>query len=65
MKKKILFECEISVRLTNILCAADLYTFDDCMKTGSKKMLKYRQFGHKSLKELRQIMAENGYILPE
>jgi len=28
-------------------------------------MLKYRQFGHKSLKELRQIMAENGYILPE
>ena len=62
MKKKLL-DCEISVRLRNILNAAEINSFDECIKIGSENLLKYRNFGFKSLKELREILKENGHEL--
>ena len=63
MEEKLLLDCEISVRLRNILNASDIKTFRECVDIGSENLLKYRHFGYKSLKELREILKENGYIL--
>lgn len=60
---KELLENEISVRLRNILRAAEINTYEDCIKIGSESLLKYRHFGYKSLKELREVLNENGYTL--
>lgn len=61
MDSKELFECEMSVRLRRILSAADLNTFKDVVSLGKANLLKYRNFGHKSLLELEAILEENGH----
>jgi DNA-directed RNA polymerase subunit alpha len=53
-------ELELSVRSSNCLRAAETKTLADLVKKSEGEMLKYRNFGRKSLTELNQILAELG-----
>ncbi|MEW5702693.1 MAG: DNA-directed RNA polymerase subunit alpha [Candidatus Zixiibacteriota bacterium] len=53
-------EMELSVRSSNCLRAANIMTLEDLVKRTESEMLKYRNFGRKSLTELNGILAELG-----
>lgn len=53
-------ELELSVRASNCLRAAEIKTIADLVQKSEAEMLKYRNFGRKSLMELNQIMTELG-----
>lgn len=53
-------ELELSVRSSNCLRAAEIKTIGDLVQKGEPEMLKYRNFGRKSLKEIQDILAEMG-----
>jgi DNA-directed RNA polymerase subunit alpha len=53
-------ELELSVRSSNCLRAADIQTLEDLVQKTESEMLKYRNFGRKSLTELNSILAELG-----
>ncbi|PJA29472.1 MAG: DNA-directed RNA polymerase subunit alpha [candidate division Zixibacteria bacterium CG_4_9_14_3_um_filter_46_8] len=51
-------ELELSVRSSNCLRAANIITIADLVQRSESDMLKYRNFGRKSLTELNAILAE-------
>jgi len=53
-------ELELSVRSSNCLRAANIQTLEDLVHKTESEMLKYRNFGRKSLTELQNILAELG-----
>lgn len=53
-------ELELSVRSANCLRMADIRTLGDLVQKPDHKMLKYRNFGRKSLVELKEIIGEYG-----
>jgi DNA-directed RNA polymerase subunit alpha len=53
-------EMELSVRSANCLRAADIRTIGDLVQKPEAMMLKYRNFGRKSLKEISDILSEMG-----
>ena len=53
-------ELELSVRSANCLRAANIKTIGDLVQKPEADMLKYRNFGRKSLKEISDILAEMG-----
>jgi len=53
-------ELELSVRSSNCLRAAEIKTIGDLVQKGEPEMLKYRNFGRKSLKEIQDILSEMG-----
>jgi DNA-directed RNA polymerase subunit alpha len=53
-------ELELSVRSANCLNAANIKTIGDLVARGEQEMLKYRNFGRKSLSELNEILAKLG-----
>lgn len=53
-------ELELSVRSSNCLRAANIQTLEDLVKKTEQEMLKYRNFGRKSLTELNTILADLG-----
>lgn len=53
-------ELELSVRSANCLEAADIITIRDLVTKTEPEMLKYRNFGRKSLNEIKTILAEMG-----
>ena len=53
-------ELELSVRSSNCLRAAEIKSIGDLVKKGEPEMLKYRNFGRKSLKEIQDILGEMG-----
>jgi len=53
-------ELELSVRAANCLRAANIYTIGDLVQKTEQEMLKYRNFGRKSLKEISDILADMG-----
>ena len=53
-------ELELSVRSRNCLRAAEIKTIGDLVPKSEAEMLKYRNFGRKSLKEIEDILAEHG-----
>ena len=53
-------ELELSVRSHNCLKAADIQTIGDLVKRDEQEMLKFRNFGRKSLQELSKIIEEKG-----
>ncbi len=53
-------ELELSVRSSNCLRAANIVTIKDLVQRTESEMLKYRNFGRKSLSELQRILAELG-----
>lgn len=53
-------ELELSVRSHNCLKAADIQTIGDLVKRDEQEMLKFRNFGRKSLQELAKILEDKG-----
>ena len=53
-------ELELSVRSANCLRAANIHTLADLVKNQESDMLKYKNFGRKSLIELNQILCNLG-----
>jgi DNA-directed RNA polymerase subunit alpha len=53
-------ELELSVRSSNCLRAANIQTLEHLVQKTESEMLKYRNFGRKSLTELNTILAELG-----
>jgi len=53
-----LSELDLSVRAYNCLKAADVKTLGDLASLEISDMMKFRNFGKKSLTELEQLMAE-------
>lgn len=53
-------ELELSVRSHNCLMAANIKTIGDLVKRDEQEMLKFRNFGRKSLTELMKILEEKG-----
>ncbi|MFQ5705845.1 MAG: DNA-directed RNA polymerase subunit alpha [bacterium] len=53
-------ELELSVRSYNCLMAANIKTIGDLVKRDEHEMLKFRNFGRKSLQELTKILEEKG-----
>jgi DNA-directed RNA polymerase subunit alpha len=53
-------ELELSVRSSNCLRAANIQTLEDLVQKTEPEMLKYRNFGRKSLTELNTVLAELG-----
>ena len=51
-------ELELSVRSHNCLMAANIKTIGDLVRRDEAEMLKFRNFGRKSLQELTQILEE-------
>lgn len=53
-------ELELSVRSNNCLRAANIHTIADLVRNQESDMLKYKNFGRKSLIELNQVLANMG-----
>jgi DNA-directed RNA polymerase subunit alpha len=53
-------ELELSVRSSNCLKAAEIKTIGDLVQKSEGEMLKYRNFGRKSLKEIADILQSMG-----
>ena len=53
-------ELELSVRSHNCLMAANIKTIGDLVRRDEQEMLKFRNFGRKSLTELSVILEEKG-----
>ncbi|MBI4092486.1 MAG: hypothetical protein HY420_01025 [Candidatus Kerfeldbacteria bacterium] len=53
-------ELELSVRSENCLRGAEIKTFGELVAKSEAEMLRYRNFGKKSLRELQDVMAEYG-----
>jgi len=53
-------ELELSVRSNNCLRAANIHTLADLVKNQETDMLKYKNFGRKSLIELNQVLTNLG-----
>ena len=53
-------ELELSVRSHNCLTAANIRTIGDLVRRDEPEMLKFRNFGRKSLTELNKILEEKG-----
>ena len=56
-------ELELSVRSYNCLEAAGIKTIRDLVQKTESEMLKYRNFGRKSLNEIKEILTEMGLSL--
>ncbi len=53
-------ELELSVRSSNCLRAANINTLAELVTKSESEMLKYRNFGRKSLKEIQDVLSEMG-----
>ncbi len=53
-------ELELSVRSHNCLKAANIKTIGDLVRREESEMMKFRNFGRKSLNELNSILGERG-----
>ena len=53
-------ELELSVRAQNCLKAANIKTIGDLVRRGESEMLKFRNFGRKSLQELVVVLEDRG-----
>ena len=56
-------ELELSVRSYNCLKNADIRTIRDLVQKSEQEMLKTKNFGKKSLQEIKEVLAEMGLTL--
>jgi DNA-directed RNA polymerase subunit alpha len=56
-------EMELSVRSSNCLKTANIKTIGDLVQKSETEMLRYRNFGRKSLNEIKEILSEMGLSL--
>lgn len=57
----LLSDCELSVRALNCLNSADIKTLGDLLKYSKNDLLKFRNFGKRSLNELEEFLQIQGY----
>ena len=57
-----LSDLDLSVRAYNCLKSADVRTLGDLVRLEISDMMKFRNFGKKSLTELEQLVAEKGLV---
>ena len=57
MINKPITELELSVRSANCLEAANIKTIGDLVRRTESQMLKYKNFGRKSLTEINEILS--------
>jgi DNA-directed RNA polymerase subunit alpha len=55
-------ELELSVRSANCLEAANIITIRELVTKTEQEMLRYRNFGRKSLNEIKEILSEMGLV---
>ena len=55
-------ELELSVRAYNCLKAANIKTIGELVSKSENEMLKYRNFGKKSLNEIKEVLTKYGCI---
>ena len=53
-------ELELSVRAANCLKNANIKTIEDLVRRSEMEMLKTKNFGKKSLNEIKEVLAEMG-----
>ena len=53
-------ELELSVRSSNCLRMANIHTIADLVRNKEQDMLKYKNFGRKSLVELNEVLTSMG-----
>lgn len=56
-------EIELSVRSSNCIQRANIKTIEDLVRKSEPEMLKYRNFGKKSLSEIKKVLADLGLSL--
>jgi DNA-directed RNA polymerase subunit alpha len=56
-------ELDLSVRASNCLQAANIKYIGDLVQKTEQEMLKTKNFGRKSLKEIKELLAEMGFTL--
>jgi DNA-directed RNA polymerase subunit alpha len=56
-------ELELSVRAVNCLETAEITTIGDLVQKTDQEMLKYRNFGRKSLNEIKEVLSDMGLTL--
>lgn len=56
-------EIELSVRSSNCIQRANIKTIGDLVRKGEPEMLKFRNFGKKSLNEIKKVLADLGLSL--
>lgn len=56
-----IIDLPFSVRVLNCLRSADIETLGDLLRVSPTSLLKLRNFGRKSLRELDEFFAKNGY----
>ena len=56
-------EIELSVRSSNCIQRANINTIGDLVRNNEQEMLKYRNFGKKSLNEIRKLLGDLGLSL--
>jgi len=56
-------EIELSVRSANCIMSANIRTIGELVSKTEAEMLKYRNFGKKSLNEIKEILAGMGLSL--
>ena len=56
-------ELELSVRADNCLEAANILTISELVSKTESEMLRYRNFGRKSLNEIKDVLADMGLFL--
>jgi len=56
-------ELELSVRSANCLQNANIHLIGELVQRSEAEMLKTKNFGRKSLKEIKEILAEMGLSL--
>ena len=61
--KRSVTELELSVRAVNCLEMADIKTIGDLVVKTDAEMLKYRNFGRKSLNEIKEVLTGMGLAL--
>jgi DNA-directed RNA polymerase subunit alpha len=60
MLSKSVEELELSVRSSNCLKNANIKSIADLVTKSEVDMLKYRNFGRKSLNEIKEVLSEMG-----
>ena len=63
LSRKPISELELSVRSANCLEAANIKTIGDLIQKSEAEMLKYKNFGKKSLAEIQAILTAMGLVL--
>jgi DNA-directed RNA polymerase subunit alpha len=58
--KSRLYDMDLSVRAVNCLKSADIETLGELVSRSKSDLLKFRNFGKKSLVELEQLVKEKG-----